>query len=323
VFGRMRSDGVSGVSRLRWSAIGAAVAVAVGGGGLVVVRAADAPPSSPGSYVGITPCRVIDTRGGADNVGPRATPIAAGETFTTPFTGAVGNCTIPANVVAVVLNVVVVNPTASSFLTVFPGGSDKPLASNLNWVAGQPPLSNAATVRVGTGGALSFFNLAGDVDVIADVSGYYLPAATGAGPTVNPQVIMSVDPWSMQLSSGAGKGTLNDCVTNATSAGTSGVIPLSIPSGATVTAFAVSAFGTSGFSWQATLVRHRPFGTNGYAPSQVFGTLGGPFGSVTQSEISVGSVVTDQDDAWTINVVLSSTPFSSAICRVRVHYTMP
>jgi len=38
---------------------------------------------------------------------------------------------------ATVLNVSVTGPTAASYVTVWPAGSSQPLASNLNWVAGE------------------------------------------------------------------------------------------------------------------------------------------------------------------------------------------
>ena len=105
----------AGRHRSRWAAIGAAVAVAFGGGGLLGASASD---SAPGNYVAITPCRVVDTRPAPDNVGPRATPIGPAETYSTAFVGAVGTCNIPTNAVAVVLNLAVVNPTAGSYLYV-------------------------------------------------------------------------------------------------------------------------------------------------------------------------------------------------------------
>jgi len=314
-----------GVSRTRWVAIGAAVAVAFGGGGLLTALAVDAPPSSPGSYVGITPCRVVDTRPGSDNVGPRATPIGAGETFTTPFVGTVGKCTIPANVIAVVLNVAVVNPSASSFLTVFPGGSDKPLAANLNWVAGQPPVSNAVTVRVGTtGGQVSFFNLAGNVDVTADVSGYYLPATTSGGSTPTP-LQMTFDPMLMQTSDGTPMVNQNGCVSNTSSSGYSGQIPLTVPAGATVTGYSMTVIGSTARTWGASLWHRHPNGSTAYAVDRAFGALGGTFtaGNPLQAQQSVGTgIVVSDRDGWYILVGLDG-PLTVSICNVQLYYTMP
>src|SRR5205085_229195 len=80
---------------------------------------------------------------------------------------------VPAGATAVVLNVTATNTTAASFLTVWPAGEIRPTASNLNWVAGGT-VPNLVTAKLGQGGGLGFYNLAGDVDVVADVAGYYL-----------------------------------------------------------------------------------------------------------------------------------------------------
>jgi hypothetical protein len=73
---------------------------------------------------------------------------------------------------AVVVNVSVTNPTAPSYLTVFPAGQAMPTASNLNYVPGQT-VPNLAAAKLGTGGQLSIFNAAGATDVIADVAGWF------------------------------------------------------------------------------------------------------------------------------------------------------
>jgi len=71
----------------------------------------------------------------------------------------------------VVLNATVTNTTTPSFLTVYPTGASRPLASNLNWIGGQT-VPNRVVVKVGTGGQVSFYNLAGNTDVVVDVNGY-------------------------------------------------------------------------------------------------------------------------------------------------------
>jgi hypothetical protein len=159
------------VGRVRWSAIGAAVAVTLGAGGLMTASATISSGEKPVT-ISITPCRIMDTRPGADAVGPRGGAIGAGETVTFSVRGAVGNCNLPADAIGVVMNLAAIGGTANSFLTVFPGGTTRPLAANLNWNAGDPPKSNAATVRTSDTGAISFFNLAGTVHVAADVVAY-------------------------------------------------------------------------------------------------------------------------------------------------------
>ena len=124
----------------------------------------------------------MDTRAGGDNVGPRAAAIGAGETYAPLVWGANGNCNIPTSATAVSMNVTFVNPTAPGHLTVYPpDASQRPLTSSLNWVAGQAPAPNAVTSRLSADGHVGFYNLAGSVDVIADVVGYYEPSGSSSG----------------------------------------------------------------------------------------------------------------------------------------------
>ncbi len=68
-------------------------------------------------------------------------------------------------------------------MTLFPADVTKPNASNLNTTAGQNPTPNLVTVTLSTTGAIKIFNLAGNVDIIGDIAGYFEPAgASGAGP---------------------------------------------------------------------------------------------------------------------------------------------
>jgi hypothetical protein len=158
--------------RTRWAAIGAAVAVSLGAGGVGISHATIG-SGERAVFVPITPCRLADTRPGTDNVGGRSAPLAAADTFTLTATGTHGNCTLPATATAVSLNVTAVNQTAETFLTVYPTGSAKPLTSNLNPKPGQPPTPNAVTVDVNASGQFDIFNFTGTVDVIVDVVGYY------------------------------------------------------------------------------------------------------------------------------------------------------
>jgi hypothetical protein len=162
--------------RARWSAIGAAVAVVLGAGGLMTATAVEN-SGEKSVFVPITPCRVMDTRAAPQTVGPRSKPLAAAETHTIAITGTNGNCTIPGDATGVSMNVTAVNPTADSFLTVFPADAPQPLASNLNYAAGQNPVPNAVTVDLSANGRISFYNNGGTADVVADIVGYYQSSA--------------------------------------------------------------------------------------------------------------------------------------------------
>ena len=124
-------------------------------------------------YVPITPCRLFDTRAAPLTVGSRSTPVGPGETLTLQVRGANGNCAIPDGAVAVAMNTTAVNGTAGSYLTVFPADASRPLASSLNWTAGQGAAPNQLGVTLAADGRISMFNFAGTVDVLGDIVGYY------------------------------------------------------------------------------------------------------------------------------------------------------
>lgn len=167
-----RKTGGSAVTRSRWAAIGAAVAVTLGAGGIGFVAAA---PSQGGPVlVSITPCRLVDTRPDTA-VGPRRAALGPGETYTFAATGSNGNCAgIPADAVALSMNVTGVAATDPTFLTVFPAGGARPDASSLNLAPGAAATPNAVVSGLGSGGQLSIFNLNGTAHVLVDVNGYYV-----------------------------------------------------------------------------------------------------------------------------------------------------
>jgi len=73
---------------------------------------------------------------------------------------------------AVAINVTATESTAESFLTVYPAGTARPTASNLNFRAGQTN-PNMVIAKVGLGGQISIFNNSGTVEVIVDVLGWF------------------------------------------------------------------------------------------------------------------------------------------------------
>jgi hypothetical protein len=109
----------------------------------------------------IRPVRLLDTRS-SGKVGP-------GAAIDLRVVGLAG---VPENAKAVALNVTATEPSLSSFVTVWPTGGPLPVASNLNVEAGQTA-PNQVMVAVGAGGKVSLFNAFGNVDLIADLVGYY------------------------------------------------------------------------------------------------------------------------------------------------------
>ena len=108
-------------------------------------------------------------------------PLSAGTAVNLTVVGRGG---VPGSGVgSVALNVTVTNPTVAGFLTVWPAGADRPLASNLNFVPGQT-VPNMVIVPVGANGQVSIFASSGSVDVIVDVLGWFPtgPSFTGLTP---------------------------------------------------------------------------------------------------------------------------------------------
>ncbi|MFC5027886.1 NosD domain-containing protein [Streptomyces sp. DSM 41987] len=112
--------------------------------------------------------RLMDTRepttdGCTDKTRP-ASAIPAGGTLE------ITNC-LPW-VTGLTLNVTVTQPGAGGFLTVYPSGQARPLASNLNWNAGET-IPNAVVVKVGKGGKVAFYNgSTKPIHLVVDQFGY-------------------------------------------------------------------------------------------------------------------------------------------------------
>ncbi|WP_435176350.1 hypothetical protein [Actinacidiphila sp. bgisy145] len=123
--------------------------------------------SSAGStFTPVDPVRLLDTRSG---LGARTGQVGPGATVSFRV-GGVGGVPI-ADLTAVTLNVTVTAPTAGSYLTVYPHGTSLPGVSNLNYPA-STTIANQVVVPV-VDGRVSLTNHTGDVQVIADLDGYY------------------------------------------------------------------------------------------------------------------------------------------------------
>jgi hypothetical protein len=119
-------------------------------------------------FVPVNPTRVIDTRVQGGTLG-------AGGSSTYQVTGFAG---IPSGASAALFNVTVTNTTAASFLTVYPGGGTRPVASDLNWVAGQT-IPNMTVATLSSTGSVSFYNFSGSTDLVVDLFGYSGTGSTG------------------------------------------------------------------------------------------------------------------------------------------------
>jgi hypothetical protein len=137
---------------------------------LAGTQAAHAATTSPSRFVPVTPCRLLDTRGGAG-------PVDAGGAIDVEVVG--DRCQIPDRATAAALTMTVSEPDGAGFLTVWPGGEPRPAASVLNFQKDET-VANSQLVQLGDEGDVSVYSLA-QTDVVVDVTGYFEPVDGGDG----------------------------------------------------------------------------------------------------------------------------------------------
>ncbi|HYU33846.1 MAG TPA: right-handed parallel beta-helix repeat-containing protein [Thermoanaerobaculia bacterium] len=114
----------------------------------------------------LLPCRVLDTRPSSALVSgvPRSVPVA-------------GLCGVPPTAQAVVLNLTVVSPSGSGYVSLWPADLPWPQTSMITFSTGQARSNNAIVGLATDGGgdlaAQAFVGGAGTVHLVLDVSGYF------------------------------------------------------------------------------------------------------------------------------------------------------
>jgi hypothetical protein len=155
-----------------------AVIATVGSGGAVCLFASAAthlvvdvngwfPPSA--GFGPLSPVRLLDTRVGLG--------VPAGlrpATSVTPLLVA-GLGGVPGSAAAVALNVTVTEPGEAGFVTVFPCDASLPMASNLNFAAGQT-IPNAVIAKLSGDGRVCLYSSA-PTHLVVDVDGWFPPGS--------------------------------------------------------------------------------------------------------------------------------------------------
>ncbi|CAB4790685.1 MAG: hypothetical protein F2735_01990 [Actinobacteria bacterium] len=119
-------------------------------------------------FVAMTPARLLDTRDGA-------VKYPAGSDHELLMVGRSG---VPSDAIAVLLSVTATDSDGSGFITLYPCGSSRPWASNLNFVFGLT-VSNAASVFVDVNGRVCIYTSVA-THVVIDVDGAW-SSASGSG----------------------------------------------------------------------------------------------------------------------------------------------
>ena len=163
--------------RTRWSAIGAAIAITLGAGGLSMAHAAVGSGERPVT-VTVDAKRILDTRSNLGLSGRFAdsTPRTVQVTGTVPVAPSGTALVVPADAVAVLVNVTVVGPSENGYLSLRAGdATGAPATSAVNFRAGSTE-PNAATVDLSSDGKIQVWletdTSTGNAHVLLDVVGY-------------------------------------------------------------------------------------------------------------------------------------------------------
>ena len=133
-------------------------------------KAQNPPPASANGFYAITPCRILDTRlpdgaGGGPAIAAQGTRVLN-----------VGNrCKIPANAMAVSINVTVTGQTAAGFLRLYPSDIASPNTSTISFSSTTTRANNSVMALSTDGsGTLKVLNASGSTaHVVLDVNGYF------------------------------------------------------------------------------------------------------------------------------------------------------
>ncbi len=136
-------------------------------------------PGEGDGYSPLDPVRLLDTRDGTGRTAPGLIPA---DSFIEVLVSGRGGVPVT-GATAVSLNVTVTGTTGDGFITVWPCGRSRPGVSNLNAAAPAPgqtafTRANMVIVPIGAGGRVCLYTQ-GAAHLLADVSGWFGPAATG------------------------------------------------------------------------------------------------------------------------------------------------
>jgi len=133
---------------------------------------AESLPTEPAPFIGIAPCRLADTRRSDLPSGYGKPRMSAGQTRTFIMTGQ-PHCFIPPEARAISLNITVIYPTTTGYLSVYPTGLSKPpVVATLSFQK-DSLVANAALVPLGADGGATVLVAIANADVAIDVNGYF------------------------------------------------------------------------------------------------------------------------------------------------------
>lgn len=124
-------------------------------------------------YVPLSPVRVYDSRDFGDSG-----RLSSGQARSVDVAAAIP--TLPAGAVAISYNVTVTGTALTGWLAVAPGGSTSANSSSINWDVAGTTVANGYIVALNGGKLTVLAGGGGSAHFVLDVTGYYVPAPSGA-----------------------------------------------------------------------------------------------------------------------------------------------
>ncbi|HYC92973.1 MAG TPA: immunoglobulin domain-containing protein [Thermoanaerobaculia bacterium] len=151
-----------GMTTSYWVQVASSCGIASSANATVVVTTVALASGTAARLYLVTPCRIIDTRGGPPNYSQN-----------TQLVQITGRCGIPSGAKSVVMNITAVAPSATGYLIVYPGtGGSPPNTSTLSYRTNRTRANNAV-MRLSVDGRVSVFNGGPPVHFLIDVTGYF------------------------------------------------------------------------------------------------------------------------------------------------------
>jgi len=128
------------------------------------------------AYTALLPARLADTRPLHPTVDSTFAGLGAIKADTMMHLTVAGRGGVPVDAVAAVLNVVATEADAPGFLTLFPCGQPRPIASNVNYRP-HVDVANAVISKIGADGSICIYSQQ-TTDVVVDVNGAFGPSTS-------------------------------------------------------------------------------------------------------------------------------------------------
>jgi hypothetical protein len=186
-----------------------------------VAQAAPSQSGTPSAFESVGPARLADTRQpvcSCQRIDARTIRVEVG-----------GRAGVPQQISAAAITLTIAGSTVDGFATLFPTGSNRPLASTVNYVA-RGDIGNSTIIRVGDGGAIDVYTSSDDAHVIVDVTGVFTEtteATSGRFVSSTPRRVLD----------GRQPGALVGLMEH----GSSATIPMPVPADATAVAINVTS----------------------------------------------------------------------------------